>query len=122
MYNIVTIYPQISLFDIRRRYREIAIRKVNGAKPKDLYILLGKNYMLNLVLAFVVAAPVSWIVIYYYTASFVEKASVTFGLFVIPLFIVLILSIVDSIDFIYVDFILSDKQGGTYQSCRSNEE
>lgn len=82
----------ISLFDIRRRYREIAIRKVNGAKPKDLYILLGKNYMLNLLLAFVVAAPVSWIVIYYYTASFVEKASVTFGLFVIPLLIVLILS------------------------------
>lgn len=82
----------ISLFDIRRRYREIAIRKVNGAKPKDLYILLGKNYMLNLVLAFFVAAPVSWIVIYYYTASFVEKAPVTFGLFVIPLFIVLILS------------------------------
>lgn len=82
----------ISLFDIRRSYREIAIRKVNGAKPKDLYILLGKNYMLNLLLAFVVAAPVSWIVIYYYTASFVEKASVTFGLFVIPLLIVLILS------------------------------
>lgn len=48
--------------------------------------------MLNLLLAFVVAAPVSWIVIYYYTASFVEKASVTFGLFVIPLLIVLILS------------------------------
>ena len=84
----------ISLFDIRRRYREIAIRKVNGAKPKDLYIILGKSYMLNLVLAFVVAAPVSWIVIYYYTASFVEKAPVTFGLFVIPLLIVLILSIV----------------------------
>lgn len=82
----------ISLFDIRRRYRDIAIRKVNGAKPKDLYILLGKNYMLNLLLAFVVAAPVSWIVIYYYTASFVEKAPVTFGLFVIPLLIVLILS------------------------------
>lgn len=82
----------ISLFDIRRRYREIAIRKVNGAKPKDLYILLGKSYILNLLLAFVVAAPVSWIVIYYYTASFVEKAPVTFGLFVIPLLIVLILS------------------------------
>lgn len=82
----------ISLFDIRRRYREIAIRKVNGAKPKDLYILLGKNYMLNLLLAFVVAAPISWIVVYYYTASFVEKAPVTLGLFVLPLLIVLILS------------------------------
>lgn len=84
----------ISLFDIRRRYREIAIRKVNGAKPKDLYILLGKNYMLNLLLAFVVAVPVSWIVIYNYTAFFVEKAPFTLGLFVLPLLIVLILSIV----------------------------
>ena len=84
----------ISLFDIRRRYREIAIRKVNGAKQKDLYVLLGKNYMLNLMLSFVVAVPLSWMVIDYYTASFVEKVPVTLGLFIIPLFMVLVLSIV----------------------------
>ena len=29
----------ISLFDIRQRYREIAICKVNGAMLKDLYVL-----------------------------------------------------------------------------------
>ena len=84
----------ISLFDIRRRYREIAIRKVNGAKPKDLYVLLGKNYMLNLMLSFAAAVPLSWMVIDYYTASFVEKVPVTLGLFIIPLFMVLVLSIV----------------------------
>ena len=35
----------ISLFDIRRRYREIAIRKVNGATLRDLYWLLGGRYI-----------------------------------------------------------------------------
>ena len=51
--------------------------------------------MLNLLLQIVVAAPVSLIVIYYYTAFFVEKAPITFGLFVIPLVIVFMLSMLN---------------------------
>lgn len=33
----------ISLFDIRQRYREIGLRKVNGAQGKNIYPLLIKN-------------------------------------------------------------------------------
>ena len=43
----------ISLFEIRRRYREIAIRKVNGATRRDLYLLLVRRYLLVQLLAFV---------------------------------------------------------------------
>ena len=39
----------ISLFDIRQRYREIAIRKVNGASAKDLYRLLFRKYITVLI-------------------------------------------------------------------------
>ena len=35
----------ISLFDIRQRYREIGLRKVNGAQAKDIYPLLIKKYL-----------------------------------------------------------------------------
>ncbi|OUP26820.1 ABC transporter permease [Bacteroides sp. An19] len=42
----------ISLFDIRRRYREIAIRKVNGATLRDLYWLLGGRYLKVLLVSF----------------------------------------------------------------------
>lgn len=63
----------ISLFEIRRRYREIAIRKVNGATRRDLYLLLVRRYLLVQLLAFVVAAPVAWLMIQHYTATFVEK-------------------------------------------------
>ena len=33
----------LSLFDIRQRYREIALRKVNGTTTKDISRLLLKN-------------------------------------------------------------------------------
>ena len=51
----------ISLFDIRQRYREIAIRKVNGAMLKDLYVLLLRRYVGMLLLAAVVAVPLAWL-------------------------------------------------------------
>ena len=75
----------ISLFDIRQRYREIAIRKVNGAGLKDLYRLLFKKYLLVLVASFVVATPLAYYLIHRYTADFVMKAPIGFGIFALAL-------------------------------------
>ena len=75
----------ISLFDIRQRYREIAIRKVNGAGLKDLYQLLFKKYLLVLVASFVVATPLAYYLIHRYTADFVVKAPIGFGIFALAL-------------------------------------
>ena len=75
----------ISLFDIRQRYREIAIRKVNGAGLKDLYRLLFKKYLLVLVASFVVATPLAYYLIHRYTADFVVKAPIGFGIFALAL-------------------------------------
>lgn len=82
----------LSLFDIRQRYREIAIRKVNGARLKDLYPLLFRKYMVVLGLAFLVAAPLAYYIIYEYTKEFVIKAPVTASIFIIALAIVLLIS------------------------------
>ena len=75
----------ISLFDIRQRYREIAIRKVNGAGLKDLYRLLFRKYLLVLGASFVVAAPLAYYLINRYTADFVLKAPIGFGIFALAL-------------------------------------
>ena len=83
----------ISLFDIRQRYREIAIRKVNGAMLKDLYVLLLRRYVGMLLLAAVVAVPLAWLAIYYYTADLVVKAPVTVGLFSTAFLIVAAISV-----------------------------
>ena len=38
----------LSLFDIQQRYREVALRKVNGAMMKDILPLLLRQYILIL--------------------------------------------------------------------------
>ena len=51
----------ISLFDIRQRYREIGLRKVNGAQAKDIYPLLIKKYLSVMGVATLLSIPLSWI-------------------------------------------------------------
>ena len=82
----------ISLFDIRRRYREIAIRKAHGAGMKDLYQLLFKKYLLILGISFVVATPIAYYSIQQYTADFVVKAPVSIDIFIIALLLVALIS------------------------------
>ena len=82
----------ISLFDIRQRYREIAIRKAHGAGMKDLYHLLFKKYLLVLGASFVVATPLAYYLIHQYTADFVVKAPIGIGIFVIALLLVALIS------------------------------
>ena len=84
----------ISLFDIRQRYREIAIRKAHGAGMKDLYHLLFKKYLVVLGASFVVAAPLAYWLIHQYTADFVVKAPMGIGIFVIALLLVAAISMV----------------------------
>ena len=83
----------ISLFDIRRRYREIAIRKAHGAGMKDLYQLLFKKYLAVLGASFVIATPIAYYAIYQYTADYVVKAPVGIGIFVLALLLVTAISI-----------------------------
>ena len=82
----------ISLFDIRRRYREIAIRKAHGAGMKDLYQLLFKKYLAILGASFVVAVPIAYWLIHQYTADFVMKAPIGMGIFVLALLLVAVIS------------------------------
>ena len=83
----------ISLFDIRQRYREIAIRKVNGACIKDLYRLLFRKYIIVLIIAFVIAIPLAYYLINTYTQNFAVKAPVSIDIFIISLLLVIVISL-----------------------------
>lgn len=83
----------LSLFDVRQRYREIAIRKVNGAGMKDLYLLLFRKYIKVTGGAFLLAVPLSYYLIYMYTRNFIMKAPVGIGIYVVALLVILIISL-----------------------------
>ncbi len=51
------IYSAIAL-DTRGRRKEVAIRKVNGAKDRNIYRMFGRLYIILIVVALIIAIPV----------------------------------------------------------------
>ena len=73
----------LSLFDIQQRYKEIAIRKINGATTGVIIRLLLRKYYRLLGLSFIIATPASWLVITKYMEHFANKAPLSWWFFAI---------------------------------------
>jgi ABC-type antimicrobial peptide transport system permease subunit len=91
----------ISLFDIRRRRKEIAIRKINGAQIIDIIRLLLKKYFLVLSIAFAVSIPVALFAIHKYLENFAYKTSISWWLFAVALVVTVIVSMATMLYQIY---------------------
>lgn len=81
-------------FIIRRRTKEIAIRKVNGATARDIVGMLNSNFVIYIVAAFIVAVPVSWLVLHTWQQRFAYKTSLDWWIFLIAGISVLFISLV----------------------------
>ncbi|KKB52096.1 hypothetical protein HMPREF1212_00236 [Parabacteroides sp. HGS0025] len=73
----------LSLFDIQQRYKEIAIRKINGASTSTITRLLLCKYCLLLLVSFVIATPLSWLAIRHYLKDFSHQTAISWWLFAI---------------------------------------
>jgi ABC-type antimicrobial peptide transport system permease subunit len=71
----------LSLFDIQRRRREIALRKVHGATVHQIFGLLMNRYVAIMAVAFAVSIPLALWLIHLYTADFASRAPITVWLF-----------------------------------------
>lgn len=73
----------LSLYDVQQRYREIALRRVNGATVKQIISLLLYRYYILLAIALLIAMPVSWLVIDWYMQDFIVKIPMSWWIFVL---------------------------------------
>ena len=65
----------LMMFDVRRRFREIALRKVNGATFRDIALLLSRRYLIIFGLAALASLPVSLLVIHRLMATYTIRTS-----------------------------------------------
>lgn len=70
-----------AFFDARQRYKEIGIRKVNGATTGEILLLLTRPFFVLVAIAFLIACPIAWMIIGKYMEYFSEKAPLSGGLF-----------------------------------------
>ena len=82
----------LSLFEIRLRYREIALRKVHGAKVSDIVRLLLKRYLILLGVAALIAFPIAVFFIQKYMEGYAYRTPLSGWIFLLALLIVAFIS------------------------------
>ncbi len=82
----------LSLFTVETRTKEIGIRKVNGASKMKVMLLLTTDYTKWVMLSFLIAFPVSWLIMSKWLQSFPYHISLTPGVFILAGLLALIIS------------------------------
>jgi ABC-type antimicrobial peptide transport system permease subunit len=72
----------LSAFNAQRRQKEISIRKVVGASVRDVVILLSKDSLVLILLAVLIAFPLSWWAMHRWLEGFAYRIPLSPGLFV----------------------------------------
>ncbi|MCM4170804.1 ABC transporter permease [Arenibacter sp. TNZ] len=71
----------IALYDTQRRIKEIGVRKVNGATIHDILIMLNKDFIKWVLLAFVIACPIAYYAMNKWLENFAYKTSLNWWVF-----------------------------------------
>ena len=83
----------LSLFMTELRTKEIGIRKVNGSRSVEIFILLSKEYLLLVLISILIASPVTWYVMNKWLHSYAFRTTINPWLFVEVGIIVLVIAI-----------------------------
>jgi putative ABC transport system permease protein len=73
----------MTYYAVRRRVREIALRKIHGATVKDIFVLLNRDFLLLVVIAFAVACPVAYYGMRQWLDNFAVKTELSVWVFVL---------------------------------------
>jgi putative ABC transport system permease protein len=73
----------LSAYNVLQRTKEIGIRKILGASTQNLLYLLSKDFLLLVLIAFVVATPVSWWIMHNWLQDYAYRISITWWVFAV---------------------------------------
>jgi putative ABC transport system permease protein len=71
----------LSIFFIERRTKEIGIRKVTGARVSEILMMLNKDFLKWVAIAFIVACPISWYAMHKWLQGFAYKTELSLWIF-----------------------------------------
>lgn len=83
----------LSSFMTERRTKEIGIRKVNGAKPVEIFFLLSKEYLVLVLISILIASPIAWFGINKWLQSYAYRITLNPWIFAVVDLIVLFIAL-----------------------------
>jgi putative ABC transport system permease protein len=71
----------LSLFTTAQRTKEIGVRKVLGASVSNIVFLLSKDFIRLIVISFLVASPLAWLVMHNWLEGFAYRIPISWWIF-----------------------------------------
>ncbi len=71
----------LAQFTIKKRIKEIGIRKVNGARISEVMVMLNRDFVKWVAIAFVIATPIAYYAMNKWLESFAYKTSLSWWIF-----------------------------------------
>jgi putative ABC transport system permease protein len=68
-------------FIAEKRTKEIGVRRVNGAKVREILMMLNKDFIKWVAIAFVIAIPIAWFVMHKWLENFDYKTELNWWIF-----------------------------------------
>lgn len=84
----------LSIFIVERKIKEIGVRKVLGASVPGIVTLLSKDFVKLVLIAFLIATPLSWIFMNKWLEDFAYRITIGWWVFVIAGMIALVIALV----------------------------
>ena len=72
----------LSLFATAQRFKEIGVRKVLGASVSNIVLLLSKDFIKLVLIAFLIASPVAWFVMNSWLKDFAYRINISVWIFI----------------------------------------
>jgi putative ABC transport system permease protein len=83
----------LAIFSAERRVKEIGIRKVNGAKISEIMVMLNKDFVKWVAIAFVIATPIAYYVMNKWLESFAYKTELSWWIFALAGILALVIAL-----------------------------
>ncbi|QGY44665.1 FtsX-like permease family protein [Maribellus comscasis] len=72
----------LALYSSEKRSKEIGIRKINGAKISEVMIMLNKDLVKWVIIAFLISSPIAFYVMHKWLENFAYKTNLSWWIFV----------------------------------------
>jgi putative ABC transport system permease protein len=86
-------YMGLSIFFIRQRQKEIAIRKVMGSTSGEVLLLMLRTFSIPMLISFVIAVPISWYIMNDWLSNFSYRIALSPWIFAAAGFTCFIISL-----------------------------
>ena len=73
----------LAAYNVQRRVKELGIRKILGASASELFLLLSSSFLKQILISFVIASPLAWIIMSRWLEGFQYRVSLGITIFVL---------------------------------------